>query len=131
MAHDTAVSRSPLDREKAEDLAREWVEAWNSHDLDRILAHYADSIEFASPFVAAIAGVASGKLRGKAALRDYFAKGLARYPSLHFRLLSVLAGVRSVTVCYESVNDLDGAEVMELDGEGRVVRVQCHYAPRR
>lgn len=130
MANETLPAPAPLTREAAEAFAREWVEAWNSHDLARILAHYAEDVEFASPFVIAITGEASGTLRGKAALADYFAKGLPRYPSLHFRLQRVLAGVRSVTIAYESVNELDAAEVMELDRGGRVVRVQCHYAPR-
>jgi ketosteroid isomerase-like protein len=130
MANETLPAAAPLTREAAEAFAREWVEAWNSHDLARILAHYAEDVEFASPFVIAITGEASGTLRGKAALADYFAKGLPRYPSLHFRLQRVLAGVRSVTIAYESVNELDAAEVMELDRAGRVVRVQCHYAPR-
>ena len=131
MANDKVPAQAPISREEAEAFAHEWVEAWNAHDLERILAHYADDIEFTSPFVVAIVGDASGVLRGKAALRDYFAKGLPRYPALHFRLHWVLAGMRSVTLCYESVNNLEAAEVMELDEEGRVVRAQCHYAPRR
>lgn len=125
------IPPGPIAPEEAQAFAREWVDAWNSHDVARILGHYAEDIEFTSPFVAAIVGEASGTLRGKAALAEYFSKGLPRYPDLHFRLRAVLAGVRSVTVCYESVNNLDAAEVMELDGQGRVVRAQCHYTPRR
>jgi len=116
--------------EDAERLAREWIEAWNAHDLERILSHYADDVEFTSPFVAAIMGDPAGLVRGKAALREYFARGLPRYPELHFRLERVLAGISSVTLCYESVNNLRAAEVMEVGDDGRVVRVQCHYAPR-
>jgi ketosteroid isomerase-like protein len=80
--------------EKAAQLASDWLEAWNAHDLDRILAHYSETVEF------------------------------------EFRLHKILAGVRSVTVCYESVNDLMAAEVMELDDAGAITRVLCHYAPR-
>ncbi len=31
-------------------FAREWLAAWNSHDLERILSHYATGIVFLSPF---------------------------------------------------------------------------------
>lgn len=27
------------------DFAHEWIAAWNAHDLERILAHYADDVE--------------------------------------------------------------------------------------
>jgi hypothetical protein len=33
-------------------FARERVEAWNAHDLDRVLSHYKDEFEMSSPFIA-------------------------------------------------------------------------------
>lgn len=36
----------------ASDFAQSWYEAWNAHDLDAIMAHYAPSIEHSSPFIA-------------------------------------------------------------------------------
>ena len=36
---------------EAHELAHHWVEAWNDHDLERILAHYADDVVFSSPFI--------------------------------------------------------------------------------
>ena len=38
-----------IDLEWARTLATEWVAAWNSHDLERILAHYAHDVVFSSP----------------------------------------------------------------------------------
>ena len=32
-------------------FAQEWVAAWNSRDLERILSHYADDVEVTSPLV--------------------------------------------------------------------------------
>ncbi|MGZ4271901.1 MAG: YybH family protein, partial [Solirubrobacteraceae bacterium] len=61
-----------IDQEPADRLAAEWVSAWNAHDLDAILAHYAEDVTFASPFVAALTDEESGVIRGRAALRDYF-----------------------------------------------------------
>ena len=32
-------------------FAEEWITAWNTHDLDRILSHYAEDIVFRSPVI--------------------------------------------------------------------------------
>src|SRR5262247_4031095 len=57
-------------------FAKEWVAAWNSHDLDRILAHYEEDFEMSSPIIIALVGEPSGKLRGKTAVGTYWAKAL-------------------------------------------------------
>ena len=114
--------------EQAATFGREWVEAWNAHDLDRILAHYHPDVEFRSPFVAKIAGEPSGLLKGVAALRPYFAEALKKFPDLRFTDLRAHAGVSSITLTYRSVMNLYAAEVMVLDDRGRVVRVEAHYA---
>ena len=53
---------------------REWIEAWNAHDIDRILSHYRDDVRFVSP-LAVRAGARHGAVRGRRALRDYFERG--------------------------------------------------------
>jgi ketosteroid isomerase-like protein len=108
--------------------AREWLAAWNAHDLDRILALYAADVEFFSPFIVRLAGHPDGVLRGKSALRDYFARGLAAYPNLKFEFIRLYSGVRSCVLEYRSVNHLRAAETMEFDAAGKVCRVQAHYA---
>jgi ketosteroid isomerase-like protein len=117
-----------IDDEKAAAFAREWVEAWNAHDLERILAHYDERVEFRSPFVVQIAGEPSGRLVGRERLRGYFAEALKRYPDLRFDLQRVYAGVSGVVLQYRSVKDLQAAEVMALNDAGRVVRVDAHYS---
>jgi hypothetical protein len=108
--------------------AREWISAWNAHDLERILAHYSDDVELSSPLVAKLTGPSEGTIRGKAALRDYFARGLQAYPSLRFDLIRLYPGVRSCVVEYRSVDGLFSAELMEFDAQGKVRRVLAHYS---
>ena len=36
----------------AERFATDWIAAWNSHDLDRVLTHYEDDFEMSSPLIA-------------------------------------------------------------------------------
>lgn len=118
-----------ISQERAQQIAKEWIDAWNSHDLEAILAHYSEGVEFISPFVASLLGEPGGKLRGKDALRGYFAGALVRFPELRFRLHQVFTGMKSITLYYQSVKGLLAAEVMEFDAEGRIARVLAHYAP--
>ena len=117
-----------MNETRAQDFATQWINAWNSHDLDSILSHYADDIEFTSPFVIRLSGDQSGTLHGKDALRAYFQTGLDAYPDLKFELLDVFSGVGSLTLHYRSVNNLTAAEVMIFDENGKVAKVLAHYA---
>jgi ketosteroid isomerase-like protein len=108
-------------------FAAEWYAAWNAHDLERILSHYADDVEMASPLVAELAGRADGRIVGKDALRAYFAAGLEKYPDLHFEPLELFAGVDSLVLRYVSVDRRPSAEVVFLDETGRIGRYLAHY----
>lgn len=111
----------------AKTFAAEWIAAWNAHDLDRILSHYADDVRFTSPFVQRITGQQDGVVQGIPALRAYFEAALKAYPELHFDLITVLAGVHSVTLYYRSVKNFLAAEVMVFDSHGRISSVLAHY----
>lgn len=109
-------------------LATDWIEAWNSRDLERILRHYSDDVEFASPFVAKLTGRPEGVVRGKPALRDYFCHGLAVYPALHFEFIQIYPGAGYCVLEYRSVNRLRAAEMMEFDEDGKICRVMVRYS---
>jgi hypothetical protein len=108
----------------------QWVQAWNAHDLDAILRHYDNDVEFTSPYVVALGFDASGTLHGIQTLRRYFAAALDRFPDLRFDLHGVLTGVDSLTIVYTSVQDQKAAEVMVLC-DNLAVRVYCHYGDLR
>lgn len=111
----------------AERFANEWIAAWNSHDLERILEHYEDDFEMSSPLIATLAGEPSGKLQGKPAVGAYWSRGLEKAPDLRFELLAVLAGVDSVTVYYKGHRGLS-AEVFHFGPGGKVRAAFAHYA---
>lgn len=117
-----------IDRAFAERFAAEWVEAWNSHDLDRIFSHYSDDFEMSSPFIVELMGEASGKLKGKDAIRPYWTKGLAAAPPLKFELEQVFAGVDSITIAYRRTGPIpQAAEVLFFDKSRKVIRGVAHY----
>ena len=116
-----------MEKGYAERFAREWIAAWNAHDLDRILSHYEDDFEMSSPVIRVLAGEPSGTLRGKAAVGAYWAKALENVPDLRFELLTALAGVDSVTVYYKGHRGLS-AEVLHFGPSGKVRAAFAHYA---
>ena len=116
-----------MEKEFALQFANEWIAAWNSHDLDRILAHYEDDFEMSSPIIRTLAGEPSGKLRGKAAVRAYWEKALQKIPDLRFELAQALAGVESVTICYKGHRG-PVAEVLHFSPRGKVRAAFAHYA---
>jgi ketosteroid isomerase-like protein len=115
-----------LNRQFADQFAKHWIEAWNAHDLGAILSHYADDFEMSSPMIAVIAQEPSGTLRGKAAVRAYWAKALEALPTLRFELVETLLGADSITLYYKGVRGM-AAEVFVFDEQGRVRKAMAHY----
>jgi hypothetical protein len=119
-----------IDREWAEAFAREWIDAWNAHDLERIFSHYVDDFEMTSPLIVQRMGIESGHLKGKDAIRPYWGQGLARSPPLRFDLLDVMVGVNSIGIRYKSVTaGLTVVERIEFNQDRRAVRAEALYGP--
>jgi ketosteroid isomerase-like protein len=117
----------PLQPSFARAFAQDWIEAWNTHDLERILAHYDDAVLLTSPVARRFLN-GGDTIHGKAALRDYFRQGLQAYPDLRFDFLDVLWGIETVVVRYiNSVRGGPSAEVMLFNASGKVTRVWANY----
>jgi hypothetical protein len=110
------------------DFATEWVQAWNSHDLERILSHYDDEVSLISPRARLVLGVEDGAVRGKTALRYYMKRALEKVPDLSFTLDRVFSGVNSVVIEFHTNDGRHGAELMDFTKDGRVARVIAHFA---
>jgi len=108
-------------------FAAAWIEAWNSHDLDRILDHYSDDVEVTTPMIKVALGIDDGTVRGKEAARHYWSVALEKVPNLHFELVDVTRSVDSVALYYRSVMGKMAVEVMWFNGAGKVRRVIAHY----
>lgn len=115
-----------MDRTKAVALAEEWVAAWNAHDLERVLSHYADDATFFSPIAQQRTG--KGRVNGKAELRAYWGPALATLTDLHFDIVEVLVGFDSLTILYDSRGRGRVAETLELGADGLVTHAVACYA---
>jgi predicted ester cyclase len=112
---------------QAEEFASHWIAAWNSHDLEKIMSHYEDSVLLTSPVAAKLLNNPSGTVRGKEALRAYFKKGLEVYPDLNFRLVDLMWGLNSVVLCYVNQKGTKAAEFMDIGSNGKVLKVVANY----
>lgn len=109
-------------------FAQDWVEAWNAHDLDRVLAHFTPDAVFVSPKAVAVTGDPSGRVVGAQAMRAYWTEGLRRSPNLRFELLGVELGIDVLVIRYRNHHDFLCSEVLCLGPDGRVERGWAAYA---
>jgi len=116
-----------LTKEFAAHFAADWIASWNAHDLPRILSHYTDDFEMSSPYIVQLLGEPAGKLKGKAAVGEYWRRALERTPTLHFELLETLVGVDSLVLYYRGARGL-AAEVFFFNAAGLVTKASAHYA---
>jgi hypothetical protein len=122
-----------LNRTIAEKIAKEWIESWNSHDLNRILSHYTEDFEMSSPFIPKFAPESGGKLVGKNNVAEYWSQALTKYPDLHFDFLDVYFSVNMVCISYVSILNLRAIEWLTIqeiheDQDGKVHFIVCRAA---
>ena len=101
-------------------LGRTWVDAWNTHDLERVLSLYAEDTEMTSDLIPAMGFDPSGTVRGKADLRAYWSKALALIPELHFTLIDTYVSPNSVVVFYQNECGKKICEYLRLDATGKI-----------
>ena len=112
---------------EAKKFAKEWINSWNSHDLEDIMKHYSEDIVITTPMLKLAAGVESGSLHGREQVKEYWQKALTRIPDLHFELIEVTSSIDSVALYYKSVMNKMAIEVMFFDENGLVNKMIAHY----
>ncbi|MET0793592.1 MAG: nuclear transport factor 2 family protein [Polyangiaceae bacterium] len=114
-----------LDDAEALEFGRKHVQVWNRHDLDAIVEQYTETAELVSPLANVLRG--DSTIRGRAALREYFARGLEKYPELEFEIIDTFRCQASVTLLYYGAGRKRVAEVMFLREDHKIERVFAHY----
>lgn len=113
--------------EQAKTFAKHWLQAWNAHDLEAVLSHYAEDFTMSSPLIAAMGLDPAGTLCGKAAVGAYWHAALERLPDLAFESIAVLAGASSVVIHYRTSFGKLAAEAFFFAPDGLVERAAAHY----
>ena len=108
-----------------EGFAASWEAGWNSHDLDRIMAHYDDGIVFRSQKAVDTIGV--GVVEGADVLRDYWTRALTRQPDVRFKVSDVFYGHEMIVITYTNHVGRLAAETLRFNDHGLVVEASaCH-----
>jgi uncharacterized protein (TIGR02246 family) len=119
---------SALDHERARAIAQEWVDAWNAHDPEGVVAHFTEDVVVMSPLANRLRPDSGGVLRGKDAVLSYYREGLAGLPDLRFTLVDVALGVSEIAIVYRNQRDVLVVECMRLNDAGQVCEVRVAYA---
>ena len=111
-------------------IARRWLDCFARHDLDGLLALYADDAVHTSPKIRVRHPDTGGVLRGKPALRAWWADAFARIPGLGYELLSITADGDRAFMEYvrhaPGEPDLPVAEVLDVAG-GVIVASRVYH----
>lgn len=102
------------------------VEVWNRHNVEEIVALYAEDVELTSPLAVDVVGTAL--VRGRDGLREYFGTALKANPDLQFVVHDVLRGEDSITFYMSSLGGRKVAEVLFINPDGLIGKVFAHYS---
>ncbi len=115
---------------ESERIAHAWIEAFNAHDVDRLVGLYAEDAHHTSPKLRIQKPETLGRVVGRPALHAWWTEALLKTPTLSYVLLSVTAGERSVFIEYERRAEgqppLLVAEVFEISG-GKIIASRVYH----
>jgi ketosteroid isomerase-like protein len=116
-------------KELTNQFANDWVEAWNSHDIERILSHYSDDFTIETPMATKLFPESKGLVIGKKKVKKYWLIGLERIPNLKFEIIDVLVGVSSIAVYYLNTgNRKRSVKLMFFNDEMQVNNAIVNYS---
>jgi ketosteroid isomerase-like protein len=108
-------------------LGREWISAWNSHDLERVLALYDEDFEMTSDKIPALGFDVSGTLKGKTNVRAYWSNALMLLSNLQFELINLFVSPNSVVVLYRNERGDKISEYLQFNAEGKIVQGSANH----
>lgn len=112
-----------------ERFAREFLDAWNSHDVERVIATYTEELTYVDPNT-------RGPVKGRAAMRSYLTRLFGAW-RMHWTLrdghpLSDCDG--AAVLWHASFRRIDGEKSVEIDGmdlvvleQGRIQRNEVYF----
>ncbi|MBS1687474.1 MAG: nuclear transport factor 2 family protein [Bacteroidetes bacterium] len=112
------------------DIAHQWFEAFNEHELEKLLALYDNNAAHYSPKLKIRQPQTNGYVKGKAALRAWWQDAFERLPTLHYEVTSLTANDDRVFMEYirqvENEADMLVAEVLEIK-DGLIVASRVYH----
>ena len=119
-----------MSAEKNLSIAMLWFEAFNAHNLEKLLSLYDDEAAHFSPKLKICHPETLGLVTGKEALREWWKDAFDRLPSLHYKVTSLTSNADRVFMEYvRSVENEDTmlvAEVLEIK-DSRIIASRVYH----
>ena len=100
-------------------IALKWFEAFNEHDLEKLLSLYNDNAQHYSPKLKIRMPETQGLIKGKQALREWWQDAFDRLPTLQYEVVKLTADEDQVFMEYirrvDGEDDLSVGEVLQID----------------
>lgn len=113
-----------------EQIALKWFEAFNTHNLEQLLALYHTDAKHFSPKLKIRKPETNGLVCGKQALRDWWKDAFDRLPSLNYQVTSLTANEDRIFMEYirrvKSEEDMPVAEILEIR-EGIIIASRVYH----
>jgi predicted SnoaL-like aldol condensation-catalyzing enzyme len=104
--------------EKNLSIAHAWFEAFNAHDLEKLLSLYDEDAFHYSPKLKLKHPETNGLISGKDSLRNWWKSAFDTLPSLQYKVTSLTSNLDRVFMEYkrfvDNENELLVAEVLEI-----------------
>jgi ketosteroid isomerase-like protein len=111
-------------------IAHAWFEAFNAHNLEKLLSLYDDDAEHYSPKLKIRQPETNGLIVGKNALRNWWEDAFQRLPTLHYKVTSLTSDADRVFMEYirkvDNESDMLIAEVLEIK-EGKIIASRVYH----
>jgi limonene-1,2-epoxide hydrolase len=111
-------------------IAKQWLNAFNEHNLENLLALYDDHAEHFSPKLKLRKPETNGLIKGKAAMREWWKDAFDRLPGLVYQEISITANEERVFMEYTRIvpgeENMNVAEVLEIKN-GKIVASRVYH----
>jgi len=116
----------------AQEHITKWTDAWNNHDLKKILSLYSEDILFSSPKVKLVFPDRQiAKITNKRELEEYFSRGLKAFQNLHFTPVDYFLKKQKVILEYLGTPDnkiqWSVMEKFEFNTVGLIIKSNVYY----
>ncbi len=112
-------------------IARSWFDAFNQHDLEKLLALYADDAQHYSPKLKIRQPETNGLISGKDALRSWWRDSFERLPTLRYEPTQFMVDDERVFMEYtryvDGEDSMTVGEVLEIR-DGLIVASRVYHS---
>ncbi len=123
-------SKLDMSAQQNETIAKAWFEAFNEHDLEKLLSLYHNEAKHYSPKLKIRKPETNGLVVGKDALRAWWKDAFERLPSLHYEVTNLTANKTRIFMEYvrkvENEEDMMVAELLEIQS-GMIVFSKVYH----